>query len=126
MGKENGENILQSIDEGLFKMGKFRETLADGALGPERGRVFKDLTPEEKEMYKADIRGTDILLQGSRLTNDDRESQLYDELEHFCQNKGETIHDYYVSVGHEFLEKTEHFRHSTIDFFTLLEDGVLK
>nr|GEU75180.1 hypothetical protein [Tanacetum cinerariifolium] len=48
-GKENGENILQSIDEGLFKMGKFRETLADNAQGPEQDRVFKDLTSEEKD-----------------------------------------------------------------------------
>nr|GEU67427.1 integrase, catalytic region, zinc finger, CCHC-type, peptidase aspartic, catalytic [Tanacetum cinerariifolium] len=32
-GKDNWENILQSIDEGPFKMGKFRETPADGALG---------------------------------------------------------------------------------------------
>ncbi|GJR59765.1 hypothetical protein Tco_1501927 [Tanacetum coccineum] len=51
LGKENGENILQSIDEGPFKMGKFRETLADSALGPERDRVVKDLTPEEKERF---------------------------------------------------------------------------
>ncbi|GJW76212.1 hypothetical protein Tco_0137894 [Tanacetum coccineum] len=47
-------------------MGKFRETLAEGALhlGPERDRVFADLTPKEKERYKADIRATNILLQG--------------------------------------------------------------
>ncbi|GKE02841.1 hypothetical protein Tco_1390824 [Tanacetum coccineum] len=123
-GKENGENILQSIDEGLFKMGKFRETLADDAQGPERDRVFKDLTPEEKDRYKADIRATNILLQclpkyiytlinhytnakyiwdnvkmlleGSELTKDERESQLYDDFEHFLQNKEETIHEYYV------------------------------
>nr|GEW73622.1 hypothetical protein [Tanacetum cinerariifolium] len=50
-GKDNGANILKSIDEGPFKMGKFRETL-EGALhlGLERDRVFADLTPEEKEM----------------------------------------------------------------------------
>ncbi|GJS96671.1 hypothetical protein Tco_0803639 [Tanacetum coccineum] len=100
-GKDNGENILKSIDEGPFKMGKFRETLAKGAegalhLGLEWDRVFVDLSPEEKDMYKADIRVTNILLQGSELTKDDRESQLYDEFELFCQNKGETIHDYYV------------------------------
>ncbi|GKD02669.1 hypothetical protein Tco_1177643, partial [Tanacetum coccineum] len=49
LGKENEENILQSIDDGPFKMGKFKETLVDGALGPKRDRVVKDLTPEEKE-----------------------------------------------------------------------------
>nr|GEU41871.1 integrase, catalytic region, zinc finger, CCHC-type, peptidase aspartic, catalytic [Tanacetum cinerariifolium] len=66
LGKENGENILQSIDEGPFKMGKFRETLAEGVLHqrPERDRVFFDLTPEETKRYKADIRATNILLQG--------------------------------------------------------------
>ncbi|GJY05915.1 hypothetical protein Tco_0371855 [Tanacetum coccineum] len=124
LGKENGENILQSIDEGPFNIGKFRETLADGALGPERDRVVKDLTFEEKERYKADIRATNILLQGlpkdiytlinhytdtkyiwdnvkmllegSELTRDERESQLYNDFEHFHQIKGETIYEYYV------------------------------
>ncbi|GJT02928.1 hypothetical protein Tco_0824097 [Tanacetum coccineum] len=33
LGKDNRENILQSIDEGPFKMGKFRETLVEGAEG---------------------------------------------------------------------------------------------
>ncbi|GKD02003.1 uncharacterized mitochondrial protein-like protein, partial [Tanacetum coccineum] len=82
------------------------------------------MSPEDKERYNADIRATNILLQGlpkdiyslinhytnakdiwdnvkmllegSELTKEDRESQLYDDFEHFRQNKGETIHDYYV------------------------------
>ncbi|GKA02867.1 retrovirus-related pol polyprotein from transposon TNT 1-94 [Tanacetum coccineum] len=92
LGKDNGENILKSIDEGPFKMGKFRETLAEGTegalhLGPKRDRVFVDLTPEEKG---------EMLLEGSELTKDECKSQLYDEFEHFRQNKGETIHEYYV------------------------------
>ncbi|GKC69934.1 hypothetical protein Tco_1115817 [Tanacetum coccineum] len=128
-GKENGVNILKSIDEGPFQMGTFRETLVEGNegalhLGPERPRVYSDLFPEDKERYNADIRATNILLQGlpkdiyslinhytdakdiwdnvkmllkgSKLTKEDRESQLYDDFEHFRQNKGETIHDYYV------------------------------
>nr|GEV20852.1 integrase, catalytic region, zinc finger, CCHC-type, peptidase aspartic, catalytic [Tanacetum cinerariifolium] len=49
LGKENEENILQSIDEGLFKMEEIRETLANNALGPKQDRVVKDLTPKEKE-----------------------------------------------------------------------------
>ncbi|GJU52133.1 retrovirus-related pol polyprotein from transposon TNT 1-94 [Tanacetum coccineum] len=129
LGKDNGVNILKSIDKGPFKMGKFRETLAEGIegalhLGPERDRVFADLTLEEKERFKTDIRAMNILLQGlpkdiytlinyytdakdiwdnvkmllegSELTKDERESQLYDEFEQFCQNNGETIHEYYV------------------------------
>nr|GEV03993.1 integrase, catalytic region, zinc finger, CCHC-type, peptidase aspartic, catalytic [Tanacetum cinerariifolium] len=69
LGKDNGENILKLIDEGPFKIGKFRETLAKGALhlGPKRDTVFIDLAPE-KERFKADTRATNILLQGSKLT----------------------------------------------------------
>ncbi|GJR50077.1 hypothetical protein Tco_1400598 [Tanacetum coccineum] len=93
-------------------------------LGPERDRVVAYLTPEEKERYKADIHAMNILLQGLpkdiytlinhytnakdiwdnvkmllegfELTKDERESQLYDDFEHFRQNKRETIHEYYV------------------------------
>ncbi|GJS18247.1 hypothetical protein Tco_0412719 [Tanacetum coccineum] len=80
----------------------------EGAVqqGPVRARVLNDLSAEEKERYKADIHATNILLQGipkdiyslinhytdakdiwenmkmilegSELTKDDRESQLYD------------------------------------------------
>ncbi|GKB25389.1 hypothetical protein Tco_0864790, partial [Tanacetum coccineum] len=109
-GKKNGVNILKSIDEGPFQMGTFWETLAEGN--------------EDKERCNADIRATNILLQGfpkdiyslinhytdandiwdnvkmliegSELTKEDRKSQLYDDFEHFRQHKGETIHDYYV------------------------------
>ncbi|GKC24261.1 hypothetical protein Tco_1026411 [Tanacetum coccineum] len=129
LGKDNGENIMKSITEGPFQMGTMRDTLTEGGegalhLGPERARVFADLSAEQKDRYKADIRATNIILQGipkdiyslinhytdakdiwdnvkmilegSELTKDDRESQLYDEFEHFCQIKGETIHVYYV------------------------------
>nr|GEU85690.1 retrovirus-related Pol polyprotein from transposon TNT 1-94 [Tanacetum cinerariifolium] len=111
-----------------FKWGLFGP-LAEGTdggphLGPERPRVYTDLSLEEKDRYNADIQATNILLQGlpkdiytlinyytdakdiwdnvkmlmegSKLTKEDQESQLYDDFEHFRQHKGETIHDYYV------------------------------
>nr|GEW06465.1 copia protein [Tanacetum cinerariifolium] len=93
-------------------------------LGPKRPRVYSNLSPEDKERYNADIWATNILIQGlpkdiytlinhytnakdiwdnvtmllegSKLTKEDQESQLYDDFEHFRQNKGETIYDYYV------------------------------
>ncbi|GJR95873.1 retrovirus-related pol polyprotein from transposon TNT 1-94 [Tanacetum coccineum] len=72
LGKDNGENIMKSITEGPFQMGTFIQTPAEDAeetegalqLGPERARVFTDLSAKEKERYKADIRATNILLQG--------------------------------------------------------------
>nr|GEW22065.1 hypothetical protein [Tanacetum cinerariifolium] len=53
-GKENGMNILKSIDEGPFQMGIFRETLVErneGAfhLGPEQARVYSNLSLEDKK-----------------------------------------------------------------------------
>ncbi|GJS74532.1 retrovirus-related pol polyprotein from transposon TNT 1-94 [Tanacetum coccineum] len=93
-------------------------------LGPKQAQIYSNLSPEDKDRYNADIRATNILfqglpkdiytlinyytdakdiwdnvkmlLEGSELTKEDRESQLYDDFEHFRQNKGETIHDYYV------------------------------
>ncbi|GJR99428.1 hypothetical protein Tco_0315937 [Tanacetum coccineum] len=129
LGKDNGENIMKSINEGPFHMGTVSDVIAGGTegavqQGPVRARVLNDLSAEEKERYKADIRATNILLQGipkdiyslinhytdakdiwenvkmilegSELTKDERESQLYDEFGHFRQNKGETIQGYYV------------------------------
>nr|GEX70289.1 integrase, catalytic region, zinc finger, CCHC-type, peptidase aspartic, catalytic [Tanacetum cinerariifolium] len=63
-GKENEVSILKSIDEGPFQMGTIRETLAEGEegalhLGPERPRVYSNLSPEDKERYNADIRVID-------------------------------------------------------------------
>nr|GEY07807.1 hypothetical protein [Tanacetum cinerariifolium] len=68
-GKENRVNILMSIDEGPYKMGTVRETLAESTegapqFGPERPRVYSDLTLEEKDRYNADIQAINILLQG--------------------------------------------------------------
>ncbi|GJT70021.1 hypothetical protein Tco_1029307 [Tanacetum coccineum] len=37
--------------------------------GPEQPRVYSDLSPEDKEMYNADIRGTNILLQEMQLNS---------------------------------------------------------
>nr|GFB25135.1 hypothetical protein [Tanacetum cinerariifolium] len=92
-------------------------------FGLERPRVYSDLKSEEKDRYNADIRDTNILpqglpkdiytlinhytdakdiwdyvkmlLEGSVLTKEDRESQLYDDFKHFKQHKEESIHDYY-------------------------------
>ncbi|GJX73368.1 hypothetical protein Tco_0311963 [Tanacetum coccineum] len=65
-------------------------------LGPERARVYSDLSPEDKDRYNANIRATNILLQG--LPKD-----IYTLINHYTEakdiwdnNKGETIHDYYV------------------------------
>ncbi|GJU37515.1 retrovirus-related pol polyprotein from transposon TNT 1-94 [Tanacetum coccineum] len=127
-GKENGLLILQSIDQGPFELGTTRNTLGttpEGGvlLGPERPRTYEDLSDTEKKRYDADVRATNIVLQGlpkdiyklinhnieakaiwdnvkmllagSELTKEDRESQLYDEFELFKMLPGENINEYY-------------------------------
>ncbi|GJV11851.1 hypothetical protein Tco_1353392 [Tanacetum coccineum] len=128
-GKENGLQILQSIDQGPFELGTTRDALRttpEGGvlLGPERPRTYEDLSDTEKKRYDADVRATNIVLQGlpkdiyklinhnieakaiwdnvkmllagSELIKEDRESQLYDEFERFKMLPGENINEYYV------------------------------
>ncbi|GKD70702.1 hypothetical protein Tco_1324792, partial [Tanacetum coccineum] len=93
-------------------------------LGPERPYTYDDLDDNEKKRYNADVHETNIVLQGlpkdiyklinhnikakaiwdnvkmllagSGLTKEDRESQLYDEFERFKMLPGENINEYYV------------------------------
>ncbi|GJR14153.1 hypothetical protein Tco_0796805 [Tanacetum coccineum] len=101
LGKDNGENIMKSITEGPFQMGTFIQTPAEDAEETE-GALQLGIP---KDIYTLINHYTDakdiwdnvkMILEGSELTKDDRESQLYDEFERFCQIKGETIHVYYV------------------------------
>nr|GEU99096.1 integrase, catalytic region, zinc finger, CCHC-type, peptidase aspartic, catalytic [Tanacetum cinerariifolium] len=82
-------------------MGIVREPLAESTegtpqFGPERPRVYSDLSPEEKDWYNADIRATNILLQGlpkdiyTLINHDTDAKDIWDN------HKGESIHDYYV------------------------------
>ncbi|GJW53563.1 hypothetical protein Tco_0097648 [Tanacetum coccineum] len=65
-GKDHEEYILQSIDDGPFKMGRCRDKIASGTDGPylglERDRVVADLSQPKKDRLRADIRATNILL----------------------------------------------------------------
>ncbi|GJZ15602.1 hypothetical protein Tco_0551279 [Tanacetum coccineum] len=84
-GKENGVNILKSIDEGPFQMGTTRAIVAEGTegtlnLGPERPRVYSDLSQDEKDRYNADIWATNIILQG--LPKD-----IYSLINHYTDTK---------------------------------------
>ncbi|GKD20968.1 hypothetical protein Tco_1222671, partial [Tanacetum coccineum] len=104
-------------------MGKCRDEIASGPDGPylglERDRVFTYLSQLEKDRLEADVRVTNILLQGFprdiyklinhntdakdiwdnvkmllegfELTKDDRKSQLYDEFEYFGNTRVKTF-----------------------------------
>ncbi|GKD56465.1 hypothetical protein Tco_1289852 [Tanacetum coccineum] len=121
-------------------MGTFRETLAKGTegalhLGPERPRVYFDLSPEDTERYNADIQATNILLQGlpkdiytlinhytdakdiwdnvkmllegSELTKEDQESQLYNDFEHFSVKLNKGLRDSNYDQLYAYLKQHE-------------------
>ncbi|GJY14830.1 hypothetical protein Tco_0385252, partial [Tanacetum coccineum] len=131
-GKENGVNILKSIDEGPFQMGTTRVIVAEGTegslhLGPERPRVYLILShyTDAKDIWD----NVKMLLEGSELTKEDRESQLFDDFEHFRQNKGETIHDYYVRFAKLINDMRKHpiddNVKNTVELKVLQHDGTI-
>ncbi|GJW20458.1 retrovirus-related pol polyprotein from transposon TNT 1-94 [Tanacetum coccineum] len=89
-----------------------------------KARTYDDLNDNEKKRFDADVRATNIVLQGlpkdiytlinhnikekaiwdnvkmllagSKLTKEDRESQLYDEFKRFKMLPGKKINEYYV------------------------------
>ncbi|GJU86737.1 hypothetical protein Tco_1294283 [Tanacetum coccineum] len=65
----NGIYILQSIDHGPFELGTIRDTLGTTPkggvlLGQERPRTYDDLNDNDKKRFDADVRATNIVLQG--------------------------------------------------------------
>ncbi|GJW59324.1 retrovirus-related pol polyprotein from transposon TNT 1-94 [Tanacetum coccineum] len=106
-------------------------------LGPERPRTYDDLNDNDKKRFDADIRATNIVLQGlpkdiyklinhniedkgiwdnvkmllagSEITKEDIESQLYDEFERFKMLPGENINDYYVQF-HKLVNDMRNIR----------------
>ncbi|GJU99603.1 retrovirus-related pol polyprotein from transposon TNT 1-94 [Tanacetum coccineum] len=89
--KENGLQILQSIDQGPFELGTTRDALGTTPEGDVRATniVLQGLPKDIYKLINHNIKAKAIwdnvkmLLAGSELTKEDRESQLYDEFERF-------------------------------------------
>nr|GEZ66084.1 hypothetical protein [Tanacetum cinerariifolium] len=104
-GKENGVNILKSIDEGQFQMETVREPLAEGTKRAPHLGLPKDIYTlinhytDAKDIWD----NVNMLMEGSELTKEDRESQLVDKIE----VRG-LIHEVEVQLGMgEFRKELE-------------------
>ncbi|GJX85814.1 hypothetical protein Tco_0336588 [Tanacetum coccineum] len=102
LGKDNRENIMKSINEGPFHMGTVSDVIATGTegavqQGPIRAKVLNDLLAEEKERYKADIRATNILLQGIP-------KDIYSLINHFTNAKDIWDNVKMILEGSEFTK----------------------
>ncbi|GJS64794.1 hypothetical protein Tco_0679358 [Tanacetum coccineum] len=99
-GKDNGENYYEVHYRRSISYGNGLSVVTGGN---ESGSSNKGIP---KDIYSLINHYTDakdiwenmkMILEGSELTKDDRESQLYDEFEHFQSNqRKENIHGYYV------------------------------
>nr|GEU99984.1 integrase, catalytic region, zinc finger, CCHC-type, peptidase aspartic, catalytic [Tanacetum cinerariifolium] len=123
--KENGVNILKSIDEGPFQMGTFRKTLSEGNeyalhLGLERPRVYSELSPEEKERMQLNSKFVNNMLPewgrfvtAVKLNRGLRDSN-YDQLYTYMKQ-----HEAHANENKMMLDR---FTQHTVDPLALMSD----
>ncbi|GKC61267.1 hypothetical protein Tco_1088865 [Tanacetum coccineum] len=95
-GKPNGKLLVDSVLNGPFQYGTIIEPRTETTPATLRARTYTDLTDEEKLRESVDITTTNIVLQGSELSLQERESRLYDDFDTFTSMLGETVHSYYM------------------------------
>ncbi|GKD47081.1 hypothetical protein Tco_1271726 [Tanacetum coccineum] len=95
-GKEHGKLLIDSVLNGPFQYGTVVVPKNETTPATVRERTLIDLTDEEKLCESVDIKATNIVLQGSELSLQERESKLYDEFDIFTSTPGELIHSYYM------------------------------
>nr|GEW82542.1 zf-CCHC domain-containing protein/DUF4219 domain-containing protein/UBN2 domain-containing protein [Tanacetum cinerariifolium] len=124
-GKENGEMLKDSIENGPYQF-KPEITIkdTDGVIEIRHPQRLEDLAGEDKLRYDSDIKVVNILLlglpvdiytlinyyqtakemwdrikelmKGTEMTKQERQSMLYDEFDRFTSEPGESIHSYYL------------------------------
>ncbi|GKC70943.1 hypothetical protein Tco_1116826 [Tanacetum coccineum] len=123
-GKGNGKLLVDSVLNGPFDYGTVTEAGTATTPTTVRKRRYDELTYAEKLREACDIKATNIVLQGlpqdyynlvnhhkeakniwdrvklliegSEISLQERESKLYDEFDMFTSMPGETIHSYYL------------------------------
>ncbi|GJX08763.1 retrovirus-related pol polyprotein from transposon TNT 1-94 [Tanacetum coccineum] len=106
-------SYLQSIDQGPFELGNHKAT----HIGYVRATniVLQGLPKDIYKLINHNIEAKAIwdnvkmLLAGSELTKEDRESQLYNEFERFKMLPGENINEYYV-LFHKLVNDIRNIR----------------
>ncbi|GJY72191.1 hypothetical protein Tco_0475894 [Tanacetum coccineum] len=124
ISKENGKQFYDSVINGPLQYRTVEVLATPTLLQTTRQITYEDLTKAEKIHESCDIRATNIVLQylppdvyslvnyhivskeiwdkvkllikGSELSLQERESNLYNEFDTFTSEKGETIHSYYL------------------------------
>ncbi|GJZ78178.1 reverse transcriptase domain-containing protein [Tanacetum coccineum] len=84
-GREHGMQLLDYVKNGPFKFGTVEGLPPDVYTLVNHQKVSKQIWDTVK-----------LLIEGSKLSLQQRESRLYNEFDRFTSEKGETIHSYYL------------------------------
>ncbi|GKB67170.1 hypothetical protein Tco_0928582 [Tanacetum coccineum] len=123
-GNEHSKLLFDAVLNGPFQYGTMVEPGNETTPATIRARTYTDLTDEEKICESVDIKATNIvlqglpqdiynllnhnedakqiwervklLIQGSKLSLQERESKLFDDFDTFNSMLEETIHSYYM------------------------------
>ncbi|GJR87182.1 hypothetical protein Tco_0211193 [Tanacetum coccineum] len=95
-GKEHGKLLVDTIINEPFLYGTIIEPRNENTSAFVKARTYTDLTDEENIRESVDIKAINIVLQGSKLSLQERESKLYHDFDMFTSSPGESIHSYYM------------------------------
>nr|GEU42806.1 integrase, catalytic region, zinc finger, CCHC-type, peptidase aspartic, catalytic [Tanacetum cinerariifolium] len=90
--------ILKSVENGPLIWPTIEEN------GMIRTKKYVELSIAEKIQAACDMKATNIILQGTSSTKQERECKMYDAFDKFTYIKGETFHKYYLRFTQNFLE----------------------
>nr|GEW89332.1 hypothetical protein [Tanacetum cinerariifolium] len=88
--REHKITILKSVKNGPLIWPTVEEN------GVTRTKKYVELSTAEKIQADCDMKATNIILQGTSLTKQERECKLYDAFDKFTHIKGESLHKYYL------------------------------
>ncbi|GKB36191.1 hypothetical protein Tco_0881133 [Tanacetum coccineum] len=88
--KEHIRMILESVENGPLIWPTVEEN------GVIRTKKYAELSTAKKIQADCDMKATNIILQGTSLTKQERKCKLYDAFDKFTHIKGELLHKYYL------------------------------
>ncbi|GJZ91978.1 hypothetical protein Tco_0664043 [Tanacetum coccineum] len=88
--REHERMILESVEHNPLIWPTIKEN------GVTRTKKYSKLSATEKIQADCDLKATNIILQGTSLTKQERECKLYGAFDKFTHIKGESLHQYYL------------------------------
>nr|GEV76646.1 hypothetical protein [Tanacetum cinerariifolium] len=89
VNRQHGRMIIESVKNDPLIWPSIEEN------GVTRPKKYSKLFDTKAIQAECDVKATNIILQG--IPPEERECNIYDEFDKFAYNKGETLHEFYLS-----------------------------